>query len=93
MTPVERLDALLREERAAIRRMDGAAIEALTTEKEALVRAMLRADPETREALRARAPSLRRNLLLLTHARDCLRDVLDVAHASAPRTHRISLRG
>lgn len=93
MTAVERLDELLREERGAIRRMDGAALEALAAEKDELVRAMLRGDPDTREALRARTPSLRRNLLLLTHARDCLRDVLDATTGPHARKHRISLRG
>lgn len=100
---LDRIDQLLDEERAALRRLDGARVDALTDEKAALVRALqecVAERPDLAPRLRVTAAGLRRNAVLLAHARDCLRDVLssfqDVpgtrANGAAPPT-RLSLRG
>jgi hypothetical protein len=122
-----RLEALLVEERAAIRRLDAATVLDLALEKEKLVD-LLRRGPEVPQAppvtaapaapwaRRAGAPpprapappprspapklpterlrrlgdDLRRNAVLLAHARDCIRDVVarDAALAApAPAAH------
>jgi hypothetical protein len=84
-----RLERLLDEERAAIRALDGPFLEKAADEKESLAGA-LKASPQ--EQLRENVPqlkrlsaSLRRNAILLAHARDSVRDVL-----TAARTTRVS---
>lgn len=94
---LDRLEQLLDEERDALRRLDGARVEALTDEKSALVHALpesLPARPDLAPRLRALAAGLRRNAVLLAHARDCLRDVLAVVHeAPGPAAAHLSLHG
>ena len=61
-----------------LRRLDGARVDALTDEKAALVRALqecVAERPDLAPRLR-HGRRLRRNAVLLAHARDCLRDVL-----------------
>ncbi len=74
------LEQLLREEREAIRRLDGASVLAFAERKEALVRSLQKdgAAISKEDAIRLRAltPMLRHNSVLLAHARDILRDSL-----------------
>lgn len=94
---LDRIEQLLDEERAALRRLDAARVDALTDEKTSLVLGLQdglpgRADLAPR--LRAMAAGLRRNAVLLAHARDCLRDVLtSLQEAPAPASVHLSLRG
>lgn len=110
MTPrdaLDRLRAVLDAERAAIRSLDGAAVERFAAEKssilDALHAAAARGDPGALDGLGALAEPLRRNVILLAHARDCLTDAMGLrappgaaARArlrTAPTLHRLSLRG
>lgn len=100
MTPEQRLDrieGLLDEERDALRRLDGARVEALTDEKAALVRGLpegLQGRPDLAPRVRAMAAGLRRNAVLLAHARDCLRDVLAAVQQAPGRgAVHLSLHG
>jgi flagellar biosynthesis/type III secretory pathway chaperone len=99
------LDRVLDEERQAIRRLDGERVNALSDLKVTLVRTLQESSiehrPEHAQRLRALAAGLRRNAVLLAHARDCLQDVLAVVHgAPSPVSRsrsvppvRLSLRG
>jgi hypothetical protein len=82
------LEQLLRDEREAIRRLDGATVLAFAERKEALMHALRKAVPLSAEQgarLRALTPLLRHNSVLLAHARDVLRDALVAVRAeSAP---------
>jgi len=86
---IAELEQLLREERDAIRRLDGARVLAYAQRKEAIV-ARLRGGagslgPDAMARFRALAPALRHNGVLLAHARDVLRDALCAARpAGAP---------
>ena len=77
---LDRLDAVLEKERLAIRRLDGSGVEAAAAEKTALVQSLTGLAPETRKQFAGRLTSLveqlRRNGVLLVHARGILRDVL-----------------
>jgi hypothetical protein len=107
---LDRLDAVLENERSAIRRLDGSGVDAAAAEKASLVDRLMALTPELRKALTPRLASfveqLRRNGVLLVHARGILRDILrlrgaetaSAAHvftsaptASAP--NRLSIRG
>jgi hypothetical protein len=98
---LDKLEGLLEQERRAIRGLDGAGVARAAEEKEALVRALCTqgdldgAGLELR--LRALTSGLRRNGVLLAHARDCLRDVLVASGAVAAgggiARPRLSLRG
>ncbi|MBV9947586.1 MAG: hypothetical protein JOZ69_12100 [Myxococcales bacterium] len=79
------LEELLREEREAIRRLDGARVLVCAERKEALVRAFKAGpmSPEGAMRLRALAPALRHNSVLLAHARDVLRDAISATRAGA----------
>lgn len=84
---VAALEALLTEERAAIRALDGPAVDHAASRKLALVEALRNFPPE---ALRAEGrhitrlvAQLRQNGVLLAHARDCLRDAV-AARADRP---------
>jgi hypothetical protein len=83
---ISSLDALLRDERAAIVRLDAAAVERAAEQKQALL-AALSAGPPLDAAAAARLgalrPALQHNLILLAHARDCLRDALAAVHLGA----------
>ena len=76
------LDALLEGERIAIRRLDGPWVERAAMEKERLVRELFASEDAVGQAFRDRLKVtldlLRRNGVLLAHARSCLRDVLAV---------------
>ncbi len=84
-----RLEALLAEERAAIRTLDAGRVLELSLEKERLVEA-LRTPTASRspapkppaDRLRRLGDDLRRNAVLLAHARDCIRDVV-AGHGAA----------
>jgi hypothetical protein len=81
------LEQLLRDEREAIRRLDGATVLSYAERKEALMAALRRdaLSAEGASRLRALAPALRHNSVLLAHARDVLRDALVAVQAeSAP---------
>ena len=85
-----RFDRLLEEERAAIRALDGPALERTAREKESLaeaLRASSREELATRsDSLAKISASLRRNAVLLAHARDSLRDVIVAARGAAVET-------
>lgn len=75
-----RLRVLLAEERDAIRCLDAATVAAAASEKEALL-VDLRSDslaerPVLIDELRSLIVELRRNGVLLAHARDCVRDAI-----------------
>ena len=77
---LEELLSVLAEERAAIRRLDGAAVERAALAKERIGVALATIDPKAHEAdLRVVAAELRRNGVLLAHARSCLREVANIA--------------
>ncbi len=83
---ITQLERVLREEREAIGRLDGAKVLDCAKEKEALV-ASLRGvngtfEQSARARLRALVPALRHNGILLAHARDILRDALSAARAA-----------
>src|SRR5271155_2686957 len=84
------LEALLREERDAIRRLDGPLVLALSNRKKAVVARLEAAraefDPVLSSRLRALAPSLRQNGILLAHARDIMRDALTAMRMASPGT-------
>jgi hypothetical protein len=99
---LDRLDALLEDERQALRKLDSAAVSAYADEKLALVQAL----QELRYAhlaprLQHLGEGLRRNAVLLAHARDCLQEVLSdfPGVPRRPTEHppngpqRLSLRG
>ena len=81
------LENILREEREAIRRLDGDMVLAFARQKEAIMATLRREDgalePTQRKRLAALAPALRHNGVLLAHARDVLRDAIAAARAGA----------
>ena len=105
---IARLEALVPDERAALRRLDSAAVADHAEEKERLF-VLLSAAPESElrpyaERLRVLAIELRHNCVLLMHARDCVRDALAAAgmaparpattrSGEARREPRFSVRG
>jgi hypothetical protein len=82
----KRIEHLLEQERAAIRALDGASLEESGREKAALVEALKALSPAElargADSLKRLSGSLRRNAILLAHARDALRDVLHAARGS-----------
>jgi hypothetical protein len=82
------LEQLLRDEREAIRRLDGATVLSYAGRKEALMVALRRdvLSAEGASRLRALAPALRHNSVLLAHARDVLRDALVAVQAETAPT-------
>ncbi len=76
----EELRALLEEERVAIRKMDSAAVAASAERKvrllEVLSACAVNERQEVATELGALVPELKRNGVLLAHARDCLRDAI-----------------
>ena len=79
---LERLETLLKEEREAIVRLDAKWVDAAATEKEKLFAILAASDLVQREGMAQRLYSLvfelRRNGVLLAHARDCLEDAIGV---------------
>jgi len=75
-----KLDQVLEDERAAIRSLDGARVQACAVEKASLVSGLTKLDPKERAKiaprLKALAGKLRHNGILLVHARGILADVL-----------------
>lgn len=83
MTPQDFVAAMRRtlaDERDAIRRLDTRRVMAAGSAKEELLKSAVAASEEDRAALAAALhelrDELRRNLLLLAHTRDCLRDAV-----------------
>jgi hypothetical protein len=89
-----RLNQLLEEEREALRALDAPRVAALADEKRVLFDQVLAARPSLdasfAAALRPVVSGLRRNCILLAHARDVVRSVVE--HESKRRP-RLSLRG
>jgi flagellar biosynthesis/type III secretory pathway chaperone len=104
-TIFDRFETLLDEERVALRVLDGQRVSAIADEKTELIEQLQQTDVTERADLTPRlrdlSASLRRNAVLLAHARDCLRDVLSVIHGAPPGASatyaapsaRLSLRG
>jgi hypothetical protein len=83
---ISHLERVLREEREAIRCLDGAKVLELARDKESCM-ALLGAkdgalDKDQKARLRALVPMLRHNGILLAHARDILRDAIAAARAA-----------
>jgi hypothetical protein len=83
---ITELEQLLRDEREAIRRLDGERVLSYAQRKEALAslvsqRSGGRPREEDATRLRALVPALRHNSILLAHARNVLRDALVAAKA------------
>ena len=77
-----RLRDLIEHERKVIRTRDSAAILETAEQKEAVLAALRKHaedgySREVREGLKDLVPALRQNLVLLAHARDCLRDAIE----------------
>ncbi len=82
------LRSLIERERAVIRTRDSEAILHTAQQKEALLASLRRhADlghgGAVRDGLRDLVPLLRQNLVLLAHARDCLRDAIEAVRGEA----------
>ncbi len=101
----DRFELLLEEERVALRGLDGHRVGAIADEKTALIDQLQQVGVAARTDLSPRlrnlSAGLRRNAVLLAHARDCLRDVLSVIHGAptgalnmpSVASARVSLRG
>ncbi len=79
---IDQLERLLREERDAIKRLDGARVLAFAKQKEELVASLVAdagLDAGRKDRLRRLVPALRENGVLLAHARDIVRDALGAA--------------
>lgn len=91
---LDELERLLREEREAIRALDGARVLAFAQRKEDLVRSLVgpdgSLDAAQSERLRALLPALRQNGVLLAHARDIVRDALAAVGMATKPAHSIS---
>ncbi len=99
---LDRLGAVLDAEREAIRRLDGAAVERFAEEKSAILHCLRdaagRGDRAALEGAETLTEALRRNVILLAHARECMSDALGlsppgVGARPSYTPHRLSLRG
>lgn len=85
---LDRLEALLEEERLALRRLDSAAVLSIAHQKETVLTALSEDGvlevPELRERVRAFVVHLRHNGVLLAQARDVVRDALRARRAELP---------
>jgi hypothetical protein len=85
---LDRLEELLALERDAIRRLDGATVEATAREKLTLVQGLASLPrpkgPEVAQRLAKVVGQLRRNGVLLVHAKAILADVLRARGAAVP---------
>ena len=94
---LDRLEALLEEEREALTRLEAARVVVLTEEKETIVLALSEGMPtassDDREQFARLLADMRRNVVLYAHALDCLRDAVLVlkTHTTAPK--RIDVTG
>jgi hypothetical protein len=88
----KRFAALLEDERVAIRRLDSAAVEHLNDQKLALAEALravsVAGDAESVACLKRVSALLRRNAILLAHAREATSGAIEVLRSAAngPRT-------
>lgn len=93
---VETLLAVLEEERAAIRTVDGAAVGRAATAKEQLVKELATCTPEDLASVATELPllraELRRNGILLAHARSCINEVIELTAPRLGGTRRGQLR-
>lgn len=89
------LERIVAEERDAIVRLDSAAIEALSSQKEELVTALATAGvpTDTHARLAALVGKLKRNCLLLVHARDLTKSLLGQGPGESRRAVRVSIEG
>src|SRR5258708_11006521 len=82
---ITELEQLLRDEREAIRRLDGARVLSYAERKEALLGALREGgaplSEENAAGLQDVVPALRHNSVLLAHARDILRDAIVATRA------------
>ena len=92
MTPDELIQTMretLEQERDGIRRLDVAAVTKATARKEEIMKNLLEAPPAERAplitALGELRNDLRRNLVLLAHARDYLRDAITLCKTTGGR--------
>lgn len=85
---LDQLEAVLKGERAAIRRLDAQAVSQAAQDKERIVVAIAASPLEQRVQATARLHSLfgllRENAVLLAHARDVIADALERAKKSSP---------
>lgn len=79
---IRTMHAALAEERQGIRRLDADAVARATAAKEAVLTELQHAKPEERAELHAALAEvkgeLRRNLVLLAHARDFLKEAVEL---------------
>jgi hypothetical protein len=83
-----RLRELIDHERKVIRTRDSAAILQTAEQKEAILASLKRHaegghGQAVKDGLRDLVPALRQNLVLLAHARDCLRDAIESVRGEA----------
>lgn len=99
---LDRLESLLKEERIAIRRLDGRAVAEFADDKERLVEVLrasdLNARPDLGPRMKTLGASLRHNGVLLAHARECIEEALGVLGGTSERPKgrlgvRISVSG
>ncbi len=87
------MKAALADERNAIRRLDVEGVTKAGATKEKLLASMLNAPESERKALAAALlelkGELRRNLVLLAHARDYLRDAITLCTSKKPARPRL----
>ncbi|MGD0677150.1 MAG: hypothetical protein ABSC94_17175 [Polyangiaceae bacterium] len=90
---IEQLEQLLKDEREAIRRLDGATVLAFARRKQELMLQLQgrdgKLDARVASRLRALVPALRKNSVLLAHARDILRDALSAVGIAPPRASKL----
>ena len=93
---IEALFGVLEEERKAIRGIDGAAVEETARRKEALATTLAKRSPEEladhAPALSQLRAELRRNGILLAHARSCLQHAVDLLHPRKGNARQGTLR-
>ena len=99
MTPAElldRVDVVLQEERTALTSLDARKVEELASEKQTLFAQLAECGlgAEHLDRMRAVYEGLRRNLVLLAGARDCVKDALFAARGNPRGPGRaLSVRG
>lgn len=93
---VQALLAILEEERVAIRKLDGASVDRAAAAKEKLVGALTSTPAADLSTVAGDLPllraELRRNGILLAHARSCLNEVITMTAPGAAGGRRGALR-